>query len=91
MNEFPCVHLGSDKGLLDGVRPGKPKEGQANVSVHVHTLKIHAGEFPFVHLGSDKGLLDGVRPGKPKEGKENVPVLVPSSALKNHADNLQSE
>ena len=27
----------------------------------------------------------------PNEGQENVPVLVPSSALKNHADNLQSE
>ncbi len=40
-----------------------PNDGQDNVPVHVHTLKIHAGEFPFIHLGSDKGLLDGVRPG----------------------------
>ena len=65
VNEFPFIHLGSDKGPLDGVRPVRqvPFEGQENVPVLVHTLKIHAGEFPFIHLGSDKGPLDGVRPG----------------------------
>ena len=40
-----------------------PNEGQENVPVLVHTLKIHAGEFPFIQLGSDKRLLNGVRPG----------------------------
>ena len=41
-----------------------PNDGQENVPVLVHTLKIHAGEFPFIHLGSDKGLLDARCPLK---------------------------
>ena len=43
------------------------------------------------HLGSDKGPLRIESAQVLNEGQENVPVLVPSSALKNHADNLQSE
>ena len=63
-----------------------PNDGQENVPVLVHTLKIHAGEFPFIHLGLPRS-----RCQVPFEGQENVPVLIPSSALKNHAYNIQSE